>query len=68
MKLAVSSGNGAWKTAFGSMTLLMLLYTQKLRSRITANTFPQLKQIVWPEVDVWASRARYFDMMFEKTG
>lgn len=67
-KLAVSSGNGAWKTAFGSMTLLMLLYTQKLRSRITANTFPQLKQIVWPEVDVWASRARYFDMMFEKQG
>ena len=65
-KLAVSSGNGSWKTAFGSMTLIMLLYTQKLRARITANTHTQLKQIVWPEVDVWCTRARFFDVMFEK--
>jgi hypothetical protein len=67
-RLCVSSGNGAAKTAFGAMTMLMLLYTQKLRGRVTANTKPQLSQIVWPEYDVWFRRARYSDKLFDKTG
>ncbi len=67
-RLIVSSGNGAAKTAFSSMTLLMLLYTQRLRARVTANTDPQLKQIVWPEMDVWFRHARYNEFFFEKLG
>lgn len=67
-KLAISSGNGSAKTAFLSMTLIMLMYTQKLRSRITANTHTQLKSIVWPEIDVWCGRALYFDRLFDKLG
>lgn len=67
-KLAVSSGNGAAKTAFGAMTFIMLMYTQQLRARITANTDPQMKSIVWPEYDIWCQRARHFDEFFEKFG
>lgn len=67
-RLIVSSGNGAAKTAFGSMTLIMLLYTQKLQARVTANTDPQMKTIVWPEYDVWFRRARYSEFFFEKLG
>lgn len=67
-KLALSSGNGSAKTAFGSMTTIMLLYTQKLRSRVTANTYSQLKSIVWPELDVWCGRARFFETFFDKLG
>lgn len=67
-RLAISSGNGSAKTAFGSMTLLMLMYTQRLRSRITANTYTQMKSVVWPEIDVWCGRARFFDMFFDKLG
>ena len=67
-RLIISSGNGAAKTSFGSMTLLMLMYTQRLRARITANTQPQMKSVVWPEIDVWFRHARYNDFFFEKLG
>lgn len=67
-RLIISSGNGAAKTAFGAMTLLMLMYTQRLRCRITANTDPQMKQVVWPEYDIWFQRARFVDHFFEKFG
>lgn len=67
-RLIISSGNGAAKTAFGAMTLMMLMYTQRLRARVTANTDPQLKTVVWPEVDVWFRHARFSDHFFEKLG
>lgn len=67
-RLIISSGNGAAKTAFGSMVMLMLMYTQRLRARVTANTQPQLSSIVWPEVDVWFRHARFHDVFFEKLG
>lgn len=67
-RLIISSGNGAAKTAFGAMTMLMMMYTQRLRARLTANTDPQMKQIVWPEYDVWFRRARFVDDFFEKLG
>lgn len=67
-RLIVSSGNGAAKTAFGAMTMIMLLYTQRLKARITANTDPQMKTIVWPEYDLWFNRARFVDQFFEKFG
>ena len=67
-KLCVSSGNGAAKTAFGAMTTLMLMFTQHVRGRITANTDTQMRSVVWPEYDIWAGRARYFDHYFEKFG
>jgi hypothetical protein len=67
-KVCISSGNGAAKTAFGAMTYLMLMYTQQVRGRITANTEPQMKSVIWPEYDVWCRRAREFDHFFEKFG
>lgn len=67
-RLAVSSGNGAAKTAFGAMTYFMLMYTQRVRGRITANTQPQMTSVVWPEYDVWYRHARYHDYYFEKLG
>ena len=67
-RLIISSGNGSAKTAFGAMTIIMLLYTQRLKARITANTDPQMKTIVWPEYDIWFRRARYVDHFFEKFG
>jgi hypothetical protein len=67
-RLIISSGNGAAKTAFGAMTLIMLLYTQQLRARVTANTDPQMKATVWPEYDVWFRNARFNDIFFEKFG
>lgn len=67
-RLIISSGNGAAKTAFGAMTLIMLLYTQQLRARVTANTDPQMKATVWPEYDVWFRSARFNDVFFEKFG
>lgn len=67
-RLVISSGNGAAKTAFGAMTLIMLLFTQRLKARITANTDPQMKTIVWPEYDIWFRRARFIDHFFEKFG
>lgn len=67
-RLIISSGNGAAKTAFGAMTLLMILYTQRLKARVTANTDPQMKTIVWPEYDIWFRRARFVDHFFEKFG
>ena len=67
-RLAISTGNGSGKTAFGAITMLMLLYTQKLRGRVTANTKPQLTQIVWPEYDKWFRHARYSEVFFEKFG
>lgn len=67
-KLAVSSGNGSAKTALGAIIAIILLYTHKLRGRVTANTKPQLSQIVWPEYDVWLRRARYNEFFFTKLG
>lgn len=67
-RLVISSGNGSAKTAFGAMTMIMLLFTQRLKARITANTDPQMKQIVWPEYDIWFRRARFVDHFFEKFG
>lgn len=67
-RVIISSGNGAAKTAWGAMTNIMLMYTQRYRGRITANTDPQMKSIVWPEYDVWFRRARYSNHFFEKFG
>lgn len=67
-RLNISSGNGAAKTAFGAMTSMMLMYTQRLKMRITANTDPQMKTIVWPEYDIWFRRCRFVDHFFEKFG
>ncbi len=67
-RLIISSGNGAAKTAFGAMTILMLMYTQRLKARITANTDPQMKSIVWPEYDIWFRHARFHEHFFEKFG
>ena len=67
-RLIVSSGNGAAKTAFGAMTYLMLMYTQRIRARITANTAPQMSSVVWPEYDIWFRHARYQEHFFEKFG
>jgi hypothetical protein len=67
-RLIVSSGNGAAKTALGSMIMLMLMYTQRLRGRVTANTQPQMSSVVWPEIDVWFRHARFSDVFFEKLG
>jgi len=67
-RLIISSGNGAAKTAFGAMTNLMLMYTQRLKGRITSNTDPQTKTIIWPEYDKWFHYARYNEHFFEKFG
>ena len=67
-RLIISSGNGSAKTAWGAMTMIMLLFTQRLKGRITANTDPQMKTIVWPEYDIWFRRARFVDHFFEKFG
>lgn len=67
-RMIVSSGNGAAKTAFGAMTFFMLMYTQRVRGRVTANTQPQMTSIVWPEYDKWYRHARYADVFFEKLG
>lgn len=50
------------------MTVLMLMYTQRLKARITANTDPQMTSIVWPEYDKWFRWARFHDIFFEKLG
>lgn len=67
-RLVISSGNGAAKTAFGAMTFFMLMYTQRVRGRITANTQPQMTSVVWPEYDVWYQHARFCEHFFEKLG
>lgn len=67
-RLIISSGNGAAKTALGAMITILLLYTQRLRGRITANTDPQIKTVVWPEYDRWFRLARYNEVFFEKLG
>jgi hypothetical protein len=67
-RLIVSSGNGAAKTALGAMIILMLMYTQRLKARVTANTDPQLNTVVWPEWHRWFESARFHDVFFEKFG
>lgn len=67
-RLIISSGNGAAKTSFGAMTFMMLMYTQRVRGRITANTDPQMKSVIWPEYDIWFRHARYSELFFEKFG
>ena len=61
-RLAISTGNGSGKTAFCAMTNIMLLYTHMLKGRLTANTKPQLTQVIWPEYDKWFKYARFSDM------
>lgn len=68
IRIIISSGNGSAKTAWGAMTIIMLMYTQKLKARITANTDPQMKSVVWPEYDKWYQHARFHDVFFEKFG
>jgi len=67
-RLIISSGNGAAKTSFGAMTFLMLMYTQQVRGRITANTKPQMTAVIWPEYDKWYRHARFSEHFFEKFG
>jgi hypothetical protein len=67
-RLIISSGNGAAKTAFGAMTTMMLMYTQMLRGRITTNTEPQMRSIIWPEYDKWVKSARFVNQLFDKQG
>lgn len=67
-RLCISSGNGAAKTAFGAIVQMCLLYTQQLRSRMTANTETQLRQVIWPEYDKWFRLARYNEFFFDKQG
>lgn len=67
-RLIISSGNGAAKTSFGAITFLLLMYTQQVRGRITANTKPQMTSVVWPEYDKWYRLARYSEHFFEKLG
>jgi len=67
-RLIISSGNGAAKTSFGAILTIILMYTQRVRARITANTDPQMKSIVWPEYDLWLRRARMNDLFFDKFG
>lgn len=67
-RFIISSGNGAAKTAWGAMTFLMLMYTQQVRGRITANTDPQMTSVVWPEYDIWFRHARFHEFFFEKLG
>lgn len=67
-RVIFSSGNGSAKTAWGAMTILMLMYTQQLRARVTANTEQQMRGTVWPEYDKWIRFARYSEHFFEKFG
>jgi hypothetical protein len=67
-RLIVSSGNGAAKTALGAMINIMLLYSQRLRGRITANTEPQLRTVVWPEYEKWLRLARFNELFFDSYG
>ena len=67
-RFIVSSGNGAAKTSLGCMITMMFMYTQRLRARMTANTDPQMKSVVWPEMDIWFNHARYSEHFFEKFG
>lgn len=67
-KLCISTGNGSGKTAFCCIVETILRYTYKLRGRVTANTKPQLTQVVWPEYDKWFQFARFSTTWFEKLG
>lgn len=67
-KVCVSTGNGSGKTALCCIIETILLYTYKLRGRVTANTKPQLTQVVWPEYDKWFQFARFSNTWFEKLG
>lgn len=67
-RLAISTGNGSGKSAFLAQTSIMLLYTNQLRGRITANTAPQLATVVWPEFDKWLRMAKFNEYFFEKLG
>ena len=62
----ISTGNGSGKTAYGAQTALMLLYTQRLRGRITANNESQLQDVIWAEYEIWFRRARFAEELFEK--
>lgn len=66
-RLAISSGNGAAKTAWTAMTIIMLMYTQRVKGRITSNTEVQTRTVIWPEYDIWLRRARFNDLWFVKT-
>lgn len=67
-RLVISTGNGSGKTAFGAMTLLMIMYTHQAHIRLTSNTEKQTQTVVWPEYDIWFRRARFAEHFFEKFG
>lgn len=67
-KLNVSSGNGAAKTSFMAMTHHMLMMTQRVRGRVTANTEDQMRTVTWVEFGIWFRRARYMNEFFELLG
>lgn len=66
---AISSGNGARKTSLYAKIAIMLLYTIKgFRGRVTANTQPQMQQVVWPEYNKWFRYANHLGMFFDLFG
>lgn len=67
-KLNISSGNGAAKTSFLSMTYCMLTLTQRVRGRVTANTEDQMRTITWVEISKWFRLARYMSEFFTLLG
>jgi len=67
-KLNISSGNGAAKTSFMTMTAIMLMMTHMTKARFCANTLPQLRAVTWPELGKWFNLARYGPEFFELQG
>lgn len=67
-KLCVSSGNGAAKTSFMTMTCIMLMMTHMTKARFCANTLPQLRSVTWPELGKWFNLARHGPDFFELQG
>lgn len=67
-KLIISSGNGAAKTSFMTMTCIMMMMTHMTKARFCANTLPQLRSVTWPELGKWFNLARYGREFFDLQG
>ena len=67
-KRAFSTGNGAAKTTLIAIMIICLMYTQRVRGRITANNEVQLHDVIWAEYGIWFNRARYIDEFFDQYG
>lgn len=63
-----SSGNGSAKTTLGALINIIMLYTHKLKARITANTDTQMSTAIWPNYDLWIRRARFHEHFFNVQG